>query len=199
MTCTSCQSCFIFCGYSCAKESKCPHPHWALMTAERRISKWWNTRHTLQRATEHGRRVSKLSENGVATLNSGHGNSCWEDDMWVAWWKWGSWARSPRCSRKETNGGECDGSWGTQKWGDEVRQMGEASSRGEINHGGLGESPAGILSFHWKRHKISIMHFEQVRGMIHLAFRKLIRWLSWEEDKRKIRKSRDTREAIEIK
>lgn len=148
MTCTSCQSCFIFCGYSCAKESKCPRPHWALMLAERRINKWWNTRYTLQRTTEHGRRVSKLSENGAATLNSSHGNSCWEDNMWAAWWKWGSWARPPRCSRKETNGGECDGSWeeDTQKWGDEVRQMGEASRR-EINHGGLGESPAGILSF----------------------------------------------------
>ena len=193
MTCTSCQSCFIFCGYSCAKESKCPHPHWALMPAERRISKWWNTRHTLQRATEHGRRVSKLSENGVATLNSGQGNSCWEDDMWVAWWKWGSWAEGNQWRRVWWKW-EKD----TQKWGDEVRQMGEAS-RGEINHGGLGESPAGILSFHWKRHKMSILRFEQVRGMTHSAFRKLIRWLSWEEDERKTRKSRDTREATEIK
>lgn len=35
MTCTSCQSCFIFCGYSCAKKSKCPRTHWALMLAER--------------------------------------------------------------------------------------------------------------------------------------------------------------------
>lgn len=38
MTCTSCQSCFIFCGYSCAKKSKCPRTHWALMLAERQLT-----------------------------------------------------------------------------------------------------------------------------------------------------------------
>ena len=113
--------------------------------------------------------------------------------------EWGSWARSPRCSRQETNGGECDGSWegDTQKWGDEVRQTGEVS-RGEINPGGWWV-PWRNSVFHWERHKMSIMYFQQVRGMIHLAFRMLIRWLSWEDGARETRESRDTREATAIK
>lgn len=137
-----------------------------------------------------------LRERG-ASLSSGHGDSCWEDDM-SAVWRWGSWARAPRCSRQETNGGECDGSWedNAQKWGDEVRQMGKGSR--EINHGGWWV-PCRNCVFHWERHKMYIVYFEQVRGMIHLASRMLIRWLSWEEGARETRKSRDTREAIAIK
>lgn len=198
MTCTSRQSCFIFCGYSCAKKIKCPRAHWALMLAKRQQltnDEIPDTRYReKQSVAEDGRGLREWG----ASLSSGHGDSCWEDDM-SAVWRWRSWARAPRCSRQETNGGECDGSRedNTQKWGDEVRQMGEVS-RGQINHGGWWV-PCRNCVFHWETHKMFIVYFEQVRGMIHLAFRMLIRWLSWEEGARETRKSRDTREAIAIK
>lgn len=150
MTCTSCQSYFIVCEYSCLEKNNVSTFTGLLCCEGDWLNKWQYEPHSTE-SPEPGRRTyaeASGQNSHLAVCMS----SC-EDGMSMVWWMERSWARScwkkvkTEDWRKPMKLKESTMSWEeATAWNEEMRSDKRECQR-EINPTRMVESPEGILSF----------------------------------------------------